>query len=227
MSRVQKDQLTQRIISSLHWIAARAGPVTTELALDIRTCKAVSASRCSNPFVQAFSKSGPLSNLKRLNTHLVNCADARPALDIFLTWLLERIPSLESLSLQQDANFSLAALQLAHLKHLELYAFRIVDVGAHIVTQLPALETLCLDGFDKYSVVGGVDVSECRRLRRLAFKDTLVQRLVRQLSSRFTCHLDILGRNHMVIWNADMKGVLRTAEHMKLSCGVSFPAQAA
>ncbi len=128
MSRVQKDQLTQRIISGLHWIAARTGPATTELALDIQTCKAVSASRCSNPFIQAFSKSSPLDNLKRLNARFVNSSGAGPALEIFLQWLLERTPGLEHLTVHQDAAFSLAAIQLLHLKHLELYACRMVDV---------------------------------------------------------------------------------------------------
>ena len=100
--------------------------------------------------------------------------------------------------------------------------------GAHIVTQLPVLETLCVDGFpDKYTVVGGADVSECRHLSRLAFKYTLLKRLIRSLSCHLSGHLKILDQNHMVIWNADTKAILRTAEHMELSCEDFFPPQAA
>ncbi len=226
MNPVQKDQHTQRIISGLHWIAARAGPATTELSLEIWTCKAVSASRCSNPFVQAFSKSGPLDNLKRMHTHLFSPAGAGAAVEIFLKWLLERIPGLETLTVQQEADFSFAAIQLAHLKHLELYAFRMVDVRDLIATQLPVLETLCMDGYPNYTIVRGVDVSECRHLRRLAFKDTLVQRLIRQLSSRLSCRLNILGRDHMAVWNPDMQAILKTAEDIRLRCGDFFPCQA-
>ena len=144
-----------------------------------------------------------------------------------MEWLLQQSPGLESLTLCQDSYFSIGSIKLDCLKHLELQAFRVVDVSAHIVTQLPVLETLCLDGFHEYTSVSEIDLAECCHLRRLALKNTVMQRLIRRLSCQLSCHMSFLCRNYRALWSPNMKAILRSAEHIGLYCGDSFPSQAA
>lgn len=227
MSRVQKDQLTQRLISGLNWLAARAGPTTTDMTLEITTCKAIPGSRCSNPLIKAFANGRSLKNLKCLTTRFFNPINGSQALELFLEWLLEQIPGLVTLSLYQDANLRFATMKLDHLKHLELQGFKSVNVGAHILTQLPALETLCIDGFHGCTVINEVDVSESCHLRQLAFKNILMHRLIRRLSCHLSCRMNFLCHDFESLWSSNMMAILRSAEHIGLYCGDSFPSQAA
>ena len=227
MSRIQKEQLTQKIVSSLYWVAARTGPATTNLTLEISTCKPMPGSRYDNPLIKAFSKRQPLKNLRCLTIRLDDSNDGGQALEVFSEWLLQELqesPRLESLNLCQDSYFSIAAINLDHLKHLELQAFRHVNV-AHFAAQLPVLQTLCIDGFHEHTDVGEIDLADCCHLRQLALKYTLMRRLIRRLSCQLSSYLDFSYCNFATIWNSNTKAILRSAEHIGLHCNDSFPPQ--
>ncbi len=228
-SQKQREQCTQRSISSLKWHAARMGESTTSLSLDISIHTRLHCPRGENPLIKAFRKGVFLQNVKFLIARLRGICAESQVLDAFLGWLLEQSPGLEAMSLCRDSAFSLLGTKLCHLKHLELQSFSTVDLSPLSLAQMPILETLCIDGMHNHTTVSAMDVTKCSHLKQLALKRTIVQRLIRPHRCRLSCHTAFMAADHQTdVWTPHMKTVLNSAEHIELYCsdgGLSLPAR--
>ena len=229
----QGVQGDQRIIAGLDWVAAHMGPATTKMTLDLMICEQGRPKTCDNHLIAAISKGKPLNNLRCLTLQLSHSNKGNPStyveervLEHFLWWMLANAPALEALSLRQDevSCFSFLDVSLDRLKHLELHAIETLqlDGNCQTKTELPVLETLCIDGPNsRYQEVEEIDMARCGCLRQLALKNIRLPRVIRRSSCQPSCHLDILCCN-----NASTKSMLKSAQQVELCSKNSYSGSA-
>ena len=119
--------------------------------------------------------------------------------------------------------FSLAAVGLVRLKHLELQPISLLDVDYFLKNELPVLETLCINGQNQnnYEVetfkFRSLDVVRCGCLRQLSLKNITLLRVIRRSSCQLSCYIDIMCSN-----NKSANSMLNSAEHVELCSTDSY-----
>ena len=210
----------------MEWVAARMGPATTKMTLDLTICELQCFDAWDNHLIAAASKKGSLTNLRCLTLRLLHTIDGQRSahheqaiLKGFSRWLLAEAPCLEALSFRQDALIfsSLAVGGLDRLKHLELRTIRPSDTGCLTKRGLPVLETLCINGLDKdYMAIENIDVERCGCLRELAMKNIIVPHVVRRPNCKLNCHMNIMCCDNGSPEWASVKSMLSSTEQVEL-----------
>ena len=180
---------TRRTVSGLKWIVKRTS-ATTHLKLVLALYMEYVSSADTNPLVATFSDVAQLSNLRCLSLlesiQSILCTER--ALAQFSVCLLERAPRLEALHLRvKTPHFPPSNISFQHLRHLVVTS---ADLHSNflVAKQLPALETLLLVR-KKGCKLKLLDMSGCKRLRRLVLSDVVAEEWIWDATSLGPCPL--------------------------------------
>ena len=199
LAELEEAIVNERTLSGLRWIAKRTSVATKSLLLDFKWYGEYAD---STALVAAFSDVAHLSNLRCLLFWPYPRKDKEidPALVKLLGWLLQHALRVEAMDICIRTQCLPAnGISFQHLRHLMIMMTSDNFRSPWLVAkQLPVLETLYIDGGhdedssdkdssledcsieDYYSLeeLGVLDLSGCKRLRRLVLCDAVAQELI-------------------------------------------------
>ena len=231
-----------RLFAALEWAVKRMDCSTTYLRLatgspqDMPDHQALSSMLPGTPHLEG------LRCIELLGSICVNDDDSdafeplTDCLQLFTDWLLQHAANLEALSLcTSTVALAEGTQRFERLRHLTIPP-DIFEGGAfHPASQLPALETLCVNG----NLHESIDFPGCKRLRLLVVKVTVELHLVKHPACRLLMEMplgwlqhkgldlglidQLLARNEKFPRDIAIKGLFAALHRMEI-LSVSWPA---
>ena len=146
----KRIMINEAVVSCLKWTARRVGPTTFEFRMQFMIYGGMSGNISDNALVQALSGAAPhtLEGLQHLRSLVSRTAclgtDSSPIV-VFQNWLLQNVHSVEAVAIALHS-VQVANLGFQCLRHLHIQSRVFEGFSCQVAKQLPALETLCLEG---------------------------------------------------------------------------------
>ena len=191
------------------------------------TYEGIASEEADNPLIQALnvpSARDGLQHLKSLSCHIISFGADQAAIACFQDWLLRHIPALEAASMWLPRVCLRSHLRFQHMRFMHVMAASFDSLDFRAANQLPALESLCLEGHG-FSSIDELDLTGSKHLWAVTLKTVVVQKLsldptcrLRYLLKEASSDADFQG----IIWRGPMRTVLGRADQISLYCEEDF-----
>ena len=189
-----------------------------------RTYNGIAAEEAKNPLVQALnipSARNGLQYLKSLSCHIFSLGADEAAIACFQDWLLRHVPALEAVSMWLPTVCLRSHLRFQNMRFMHVRAASFDSLDFRAANQMPALETLCLEGLG-LSAIDELDLNGSEHLKAVAFWKVVVLKLSLDPTCQLRYFLPEADLNFQSLWEGPLRTVLGRADQISLYCEEDF-----